>query len=213
MCFSATASFIAGGTLTVLGSVMLRRIDTKSERPFAAIPLLFGIQQIVEGMLWLAIQHDMALIEKITTYLFTIFSHLLWPTYIPYAIALMEKETETWRNKLMWTFRTIGLIVTVHLLVQVTMQPLMAVVDRHMLYISPFFYEWPMMVLYVASTCIVALFSSHILIRILGLMILISFLVSYLFYMQALFSVWCFFAALLSLIIYIHFKNSESWNH
>jgi len=209
MCFSATASFIVGGSLSALGVVTLKRAANKCELPFAAIPLLFGIQQLIEGILWLSIQYDMALLETITTYLFTMFSHLLWPAYVPFAIALMEREIEPWRKKVMWGFRFAGIVVAIHLLVQIAMQPLMAVVDKHIIYVSPFFYEWPMMVLYIAATCIVAFFSSHALIRIFGLMTLCFFAVAYWFYTEAFFSVWCFFAAILSLIIYIHFRRAS----
>ena len=44
MCFSASASFIAGTTLSGIGVAAPTRVESKNERPFAAIPLLFGIQ-------------------------------------------------------------------------------------------------------------------------------------------------------------------------
>ncbi|MDT8375984.1 MAG: DUF6629 family protein [Mariprofundaceae bacterium] len=214
MCFSATASFVVGGSLIALGTVTLKRVvcgeRRRAEWPFAAIPLLFGIQQGVEGVLWLSMQYDMVLLRTITTYLFTMFSHLLWPAYVPYAIALMERTSgrkiEPWRRNTMWGFRAAGVVAAMLLMALVATQPLMAVVDRHIIYVTPFFYDWPMMVLYIAATCIVALFSSHPLIRLFGLMVLAFFFVSYWFYTQAFFSVWCFFAAILSLIIHIHFR-------
>jgi len=46
MCFSATASFVAGTSLSAI------------ELPFAMIPLLFGIQQLVEGIIWLTFRYD-----------------------------------------------------------------------------------------------------------------------------------------------------------
>ena len=49
MCFSAPASFIAGTALSVIGVAALKRTESKSEIPFALIPLLFGIQQLIEG--------------------------------------------------------------------------------------------------------------------------------------------------------------------
>lgn len=53
MCFSATASFAAGAGLLVVGAITLRQARRRAEMPFAAIPLLFGIQQLIEGALWL----------------------------------------------------------------------------------------------------------------------------------------------------------------
>jgi Family of unknown function (DUF6629) len=212
MCFSATASFVVGGSLAAVGVVTLKRATNRAELPFASIPLLFGIQQIVEGLLWFSIQNEMALLKTYTTYLFTMFSHLIWPIFVPYAIALMEprQTIRPWRRNAMWGFRVIGIVVAVLLLQLVATQPLMAVVDRHIIYVTPFFYDWPMMVLYIAATCIVALFSTHALIRLFGLMTLLFFAVSYWFYTEAFFSVWCFFAAILSLIIYMHFRRSHA---
>jgi hypothetical protein len=45
MCFSATASFSAGAFLLGLGSLTLKSARSPRERMFAAIPLLFAIQQ------------------------------------------------------------------------------------------------------------------------------------------------------------------------
>ncbi len=211
MCFSATASFAVGGALLVVGALTLKRAaGNKPRLPYAAIPLLFGIQQSVEGVLWLAIQHDMVLLKSIATYLFTMFSHLIWPAYVPFAIARMEKGMEPWRKKAMWAFRIIGLVVTAHLFVLVTTQPLTAILSEHIVYASPFFYDWPMMGLYIAATCIVAFFSTHPLVRIFGLTVLLFFFVSYWFYTQALFSVWCFFAAALSILVYLHFWRTPA---
>jgi branched-subunit amino acid permease len=58
MCLSATASFIAGVSLSVLGVATVKKAERKAEIPFAMIPLLFGTQQIVEGMLWLSFRFD-----------------------------------------------------------------------------------------------------------------------------------------------------------
>ena len=58
MCFSETASFLAGTGLSVLGVATLRATQRRSEIPFAAIPLMFGLQQMVEGALWLSFRFD-----------------------------------------------------------------------------------------------------------------------------------------------------------
>lgn len=51
MCFSATASFSAGALLLGLGSLTLKSARHPRELPFAAIPPLFAIQQLSEGVL------------------------------------------------------------------------------------------------------------------------------------------------------------------
>ena len=65
MCFSATASFSAGAVLTGLGAVSLSKASSPREYPFASIPLLFGIQQITEGFVWLSMTHpDYAFLQE-----------------------------------------------------------------------------------------------------------------------------------------------------
>lgn len=53
MCFSAPVSFSAGAVLLGLGSAKRPR-----ELPFAAIPLLFAIQQLSEGVIWLTFSYE-----------------------------------------------------------------------------------------------------------------------------------------------------------
>lgn len=50
MYFSATVSFIAGVSLSVLAVATVKKTKRNAEIPFAMILLLFGAQQIVEGM-------------------------------------------------------------------------------------------------------------------------------------------------------------------
>ena len=51
MCFSATASFTAGVALLVVGTATARLASGRAELPLAVIPVLFGIQQLIEGVL------------------------------------------------------------------------------------------------------------------------------------------------------------------
>ena len=63
MCFSATASFIAGVSLSVFGVATVKKAKRKAEIPFAMIPLFFGVQQIIEGMLWLSFRFEAPLLN------------------------------------------------------------------------------------------------------------------------------------------------------
>ena len=47
MCFSATASFTAGTGLIAFGAFTARRARRPAELPFALIPVLFGVQQLI----------------------------------------------------------------------------------------------------------------------------------------------------------------------
>ena len=91
MCFSATASFIAGISLSLFGVATVKKTERKAEIPFAMIPLLFGAQQIIEGMIWLSFRFDAPLLNVTMTYLFTLFSHVLWPIFLPSSVRRFDK--------------------------------------------------------------------------------------------------------------------------
>ena len=68
MCFSASASFTAAAVLMPLGlySTHLARTNKQPHYvPLALTPFFFGVQQLVEGLEWTAI--DQGRIEPLTT--------------------------------------------------------------------------------------------------------------------------------------------------
>jgi hypothetical protein len=205
MCFSASASFIAGTSLCVVGVATLKRTEARTELPFAMIPLLFGIQQLTEGVIWLTFSHDAPLLKRTMTYLYSIFSHVLWPIYVPFAMGVMEAVR--WRKKAIFAFEAAGVAVGLYLLYFIVTSPVVAeVVGSHIVYVSPHFYLIPMIVFYLAATCVSCFFSSHGFVRLFGILALVSYVTAYLIHVMALVSIWCFFAAILSLLIYLHLR-------
>lgn len=195
MCFSATASFVAGATLSIIGVATITSVKQRSELPFALIPLLFGIQQFLEGVIWLTFSHDAPLIRQTTTYAYSLFSHVLWPIYVPFAFRVLE--TTPWRRTALLWFQGAGLAVGLYLLYSIVTRPLVAqIVGQHIVYESPHFFIVPVLLLYVASTCFTGTVSSHTFVRLFGGLALLSFIATYYVAANALVSVWCFFAAL-----------------
>lgn len=124
-----------------LGVVTVKMAEREAELPFAMIPLLFGVQQIIEGMLWLSFRFDAPLLNTTMTYAFTLFSHVLWPIYVPFAIGLVEKVA--WRKKAIWVFLFIGIAVGLYPLYWIVRFPVTSEVDEHIVYVSPHFYKVP----------------------------------------------------------------------
>jgi len=211
MCFSASASFIAGTTLCLIGVATLKKTKSVTEQPFAMIPVLFGIQQLTEGVIWLTFRYEVPVLKQTTTFIYSIFSHVLWPIYVPFAIGVME--TVRWRRKAILVFGIAGVVVGLYLLYFLVKGPLVAeVIGRHIVYISPHFFTIPVMVLYLAATCFSCFFSSHLFVKLFGGLMLLSFITAYLVHIKALVSIWCFFAAILSLLIYLHFRfRDRGW--
>lgn len=205
MCFSAPASFIAGTALSAIGVAALKNTRERSELPFAMIPLLFGIQQLTEGVIWLTFSYDAPLLRQTMTYVYSGFSHVLWPIYVPFAMAFMEAVR--WRRKVIFAFMIPGIAVGLYLLYFIVTVPVVAeVVGKHIVYDSPHFYIITVMIFYLAATCVSCFFSSHGFLKLFGVLLLLSFIASAIVHVMALVSIWCFFAAILSLLIYVHLR-------
>lgn len=189
----------------MIGVATLKHVKRKTEIPFAMIPLFFGIQQITEGVIWLTFANDAPVLQQTMTYVYSGFSHVFWPIYVPFAIGVLEAVR--WRRKALAGFEVAGLAAGLYLLYFIVTQPVVAqVVSRHIEYISPHFYIGPVIVLYLLATCVSAFFSSHRFVNLFGALALLSFLTAYVIYSHALVSVWCFFAALLSILMYVHMR-------
>lgn len=206
MCFSATASFIAGGALTATGVLTISKAKTKAELPFASIPLLFGIQQLIEGVVWLSFGN--AAFNVIATYSYSLFSHVLWPILVPFSVLLLE--TNPTRKKILWIFFITGLTVGLYLLYFIVTEPITSeIVNNSVAYNSPHLFLYPMLFFYFLATCVSCFFSSHKIINLFGIVALISAAVSAWFFTQTFLSVWCFFAAVLSVLVYWYFKKKS----
>ena len=208
MCFSATASFTAGAALLALGGFAMRQTSRPAELPYASIPILFGIQQLVEGALWLTLPEGEQHLNSILTHIYALFSHILWPIFIPIAVLLIEPEG--WRRKLLWLFEIAGAVAGLYLAYFWLMDPTTSVVvEDHVLYVSPHFFIGPILALYIAGTCGSPLASSHPSVRWFGLAASASLAAAYIFYAYWFISVWCFFAAIISVTVLLHFRRRQ----
>jgi hypothetical protein len=96
MCFSALASFSAGAALLAVGAATVRRTRRVADLPYAFIPLCFGVQQLLEGALWLTLPQRQNCLTGLLTQGYSTFSQVIWPIYIPLAVYLLESPG--WRR-------------------------------------------------------------------------------------------------------------------
>jgi len=202
MCFSAPASFVAGASLSAMGVLTMKRTKDKFELPFAAIPLIFGIQQFIEGVAWLSFGNTV--LNTAATYGFVFFAYILWPIWLPFSIMILEHDKI--RRKILVFFLGIGLVVGLSQFYYVLTLPVTSHLSHNsIVYSVPNAFGFTMMFLYLMATCLSCAFSSHRMVKLFGLSLFVSLAITFHFYAESLFSVWCFFGAILSLIIALHF--------
>lgn len=204
MCFSAGASFGAGAVLSVIGVGSIRKAQSPSQVLFASIPLIFSVQQLSEGVLWLALQNpNLEPLAPLATYIFLFFAQVLWPVWVPCSILLLEKRKR--RTMACKILVGIGVFVSVYLAVcLVKFPPTAQIMGYHISYGQDFAIPFSRFggLLYALATIVPPFFSSVRRMWSLGLLIFISYIISWAFYADYIVSVWCFFAAIISISIY-----------
>jgi hypothetical protein len=202
MCFSATASFTASAVLGFVGTAALVKTKNKKAWPLMAIPLLFAIQQFIEGLLWLSI-HTQPNLTFLLTHIFLFFALFFWPVYIP--LAVLALETNKIRRILIFIFCIGGAAVGIIFYADFLRNPEAAqVINRCLFYPNPAPYPSLIGFLYILATIGPGAISSKPLVKILSVLVLISSLITWYFYAVNFISVWCFFAAIISGVLYFY---------
>ena len=206
MCFSPAASFSTAALTGIIGLISLSRVTQARERPLAATPLLFGVQQAIEGGLWLVLPtapHGPK--ASALTLIFLLFAQAFWPVYAPLATLVMEPSEH--RRRLMVLCLATGVVTSGYLLWRVLAGPRdAAIVNSCIVYRTEGSHPVLIGVAYLAATSLPLIASSRRAIFVLGAIILVGSVVAYAFYWEAFMSVWCFFAAAASVVILGHFE-------
>ena len=206
MCFSAGASFGASAVLSIIGSAAIIKARTIPQGLFAAIPLIFSIQQLAEGMLWLSFKNaGLEAGQPIFTFTFLVFAMMLWPVWIPLTIRLLEKDSR--RKKSMNVLLGIGVLVSIGVGCVLLFYKVHVISTHHHIHYRIDFpgrtrsLIVPFSLLYFIATIIAPFISSIKRMKWLGLGFLASYLFAIIFYSGFVVSVWCYFAALLSVVV------------
>ena len=214
MCFSATASFTASAVLTVVGVETVRKVRKPSQLAFASITAFFAFQQVLEGVLWLVIPgaaHPG--LQKAATYTFLVMAEVIWPILIPLSVLLMEESKP--RKRLLGALLAVGTAIGLYYLRHILLYDLHAEISgRHIVYKSSVLHAHavPATLIYVFATLAPFFAASLRRAYLMGVIMTISFVVSAVFYRAYLTSVWCFFAAMMSFVVFYIIRDAGKEN-
>jgi len=211
MCFSAGASFTSSVLLTVVGVETLRKVHKPSQLAFAGITLFFAFQQFTEGLLWTLIPHPAyAGLQKAATYVFIIMAEVIWPLLIPFSVLLMEESRA--RRRILFALMGVGFGIALFYLHHILAYDLRAEISGlHVIYQSAVehpFGKIPTLI-YLLPTLVPFFVSSIRRAYLMGVIMTLSFVISAVFYRQYLTSVWCFFAAVMSFVVFYIIRDSR----
>jgi hypothetical protein len=212
MCFSVEASFSASIVLAIVGTATIKKATERSQLLFASIPLLFSFQQFLEGCVWLALENKQyAFLLKPATYIFLIFAQTVWPLWVSLSVLFLEKE-ET-RKRILLVFAWMGGLLSACLLYSLFTHAVKTEIKAGHIHYDLNIRQWFILVggmFYLLTTVFTLFISSVKKMPLLGITILTALIISKLFFYNYVISVWCFFAAIISSMIYFILKGSLS---
>ena len=196
MCFSAPASFSAAAVCAGIGVLTVRRAG-KVDLMLAFIPIIFSLQQALEGFVWLT---KAAGCGRDAGYGFAIIAFCLWPLYVP--VATWRSETNAGLRTSMLSFAVPGTVVAATAAWVLFVGLKIDFATNKIQYLPTT--RYPLIFDYLYAICVIGPFLLHrnIYLRIFGCLILVFFGLSTLLFNPARYSVWCFFAAISSIVLY-----------
>jgi hypothetical protein len=205
MCFSAAGSFGVAAVLGGIGAVSLAQEKATSHRMLALVPLLFAAQQVAEGVVWITIDApSLRGLQELAVAAFLAFALVIWPTWVP--LALWAAEPEPRRRRALSILAWVGAAVAVYASVILIRGRPTAQVAGHSIAYS-YRSAGPALVLafylpmYVIAAVLPFFVSTMSKARIMGSVLAVALVATFIIKRETLTSVWCFFAAILSVVI------------
>jgi len=207
MCFSATASFVAAGVIGTIGVATLRHVREPRALLFASVPMLFALHQFSEGMVWLGLDGRIGkLALDHVSFLFTLYAQGILPFLMPLAVLLLEPPG--WRRAAILALTGVGALVCAWDVYGLVFLPSQVFIDHNAIaYRNPLTGNFAISCLFILATCGALLLSTHRVVRAYGALNVIGLTIVEIVKDYAFASVWCFYAAILSVMIYWQFNR------
>jgi len=203
--FFIVANFTLAGVLLVIGALTLKKVSRPAELVFASLPLLFGLHQFTQGLVWLGL-YDMASTRTlhVASMLFVFYAQAILPFWVPLAIWLLEPRGS--RRHSIAALLVVGGLLMAYVAWGLSQTPTQVFISHYSLvYFNPHTEHLWVALVYVLTTCGSLILSRSVAIQLFGWLNLIGLLAVYLIARYSFTALWCLYAALVSVILYLHF--------
>ena len=205
MCFSASMDLTAGILVTGLGVDALSHVTKREQKPLAALPLLFGVHQLVETVVWWHVDRQAsAEASAVAVFVYLLIALGVVPLLVPYAFLRLRLTPPS----IGWLCLAAGVAAACFDMWGMGKGPMTAhQAGHHLAYDLTVPYSQIGLPLYVFATCLPAIIGNSNLLRIFGVvnLIVVSILAS--LAQSGVISLWCVWAAVTSLLVCIYLRR------
>jgi hypothetical protein len=207
MCFSAEADFAVAAVVAPVGVATLRAAAGPQDLLLAALPLLLALHQLTEGVVWLGLEgRAPGGLRDAATRAYLAFAQVVLPVIVPLGILLTEPD----RRRRAWMSALLvgGAVVAARFAWILTSNPVGAqALDHVIIYDTDWEFGYVMAAGYVLVSCGPALIASSRVLRWFGVASLAGLLLASGVRYSAVTSIWCVVAALISVLVLLHFRD------
>lgn len=208
MCFSTEASFTAALILGGMGCAAAKVAPSKNFYFLASIPMIFAFQQLSEGIIWynFAYYQLPEAFLQLTMRFYLSIAFLVWPVWIP--LALFMVESTPLRQMVIGADLFAGCCLSfVNLSFALKQDVTVQTVNHSLQYLGSVPNQTMIYPLIVLIPCFLSsLRNMHLF----GWLVAAGYFLANYFYQTTFVSVWCFFAAIISLVIYKVLRDNQT---
>jgi len=204
VCFSAEADLVSAAVIGAIGAATLAKVRAPREIPLAAMPIAFALHQFTESFVWRDLDAGHTPATGTAVILYLVFAWVLLPVLAPLAFLLVEPPGP--RRRRLVPFVVMGALAGGYLAVAVVSGDASAHATHHTIqYGGAGELAWIATVLYVVATCGAPLLSGFRAIVWFGIANVVAVAAIVTIQAEGLTSVWCLWAAVVSVLIYVQF--------
>ena len=210
MCFSATASFAGAAVVGGIGVATLTQVRGRRELVLGALPMGFAVHQFLEGVTWMRLgSGTTAMLDDWSVRLWVIYAWSLLPLWLPLGVRLIEPDPR--RRRVLDALVVVGVLDLLYMASGALAPEItVSVVDHNLDYVLPYAANPILLAIpYILTTCLAPLLSSFRWVRAFGAANVVALSVATWMQSKDFSSIWCTFAAFLSLLLFLHFREQR----
>lgn len=207
MCLSPEVDVLAGAAITGIGVATLLQVREKRDLIIGALPLGFGLHQLNEAFVWWGLRGQVSAgIGDAARDIYVGYAQVVLPIVVPLGFALLERDPK--RRRFVWPFAVLGLVTGLFLLWHLIGGGIVAQERDHCVaYVTTTPHAIPSATAYILAVCAPALLSSRRHLRLFGLVNIVGIAIAATMQEEEFTSVWCLYAAVMSWLIWLHFRG------
>lgn len=208
MCFAPEIDLVAGVVVTAIGIDTLRRTSRPELVPLAALPLVFGVHQLLESLVWWHQRGQVPdCVGEPATWLYALIALTVVPILVPFAFARSGAISSV---PVARTLVGAGVVSGGILFVTLLFGTMHATIDGHHLDYHVGTPWLPFTLgLYIIATCTPALLADHRSLRLFGATQVVVVALLIWLAQSALVSLWCLWAAISSVLINVYVRRRQ----